>query len=180
MTSKLILDTLDEIYNKLKEHSANILSPAGYYKSMAILSDVLPTLYSHYDAYIKSEVSKKKNDVSCGNSCSNCCHYFVSSVEPMEVFLIDFTIKKTPDYLNFLEISYKNQTKFFEISKNQTNPHQADYDYFFQKIPCSFLNSQNSCSIYSIRPFSCRMFLSTSDPKYCDGRMIQHKENQNL
>lgn len=37
-----------------------------------------------------------------------------------------------------------------------------DEDYVFQKNPCNFLNSDNTCSIYEFRPKACREYPHTN------------------
>jgi hypothetical protein len=41
--------------------------------------------------------------------------------------------------------------------KKYLKPH-PDYEYLTKKLPCSFLNDDNKCSIYEIRPAGCRTY----------------------
>lgn len=40
-----------------------------------------------------------------------------------------------------------------------------DHDYVLQKSPCSFLNDDNTCSIYEVRPNACREYPHTDRKK---------------
>jgi len=39
-------------------------------------------------------------------------------------------------------------------------------DYVLQKVPCTFLGTDNYCSIYDIRPKACREFPHTDRKKF--------------
>lgn len=41
-----------------------------------------------------------------------------------------------------------------------------DNDYILQQLPCTFLDQQNYCTIYSVRPKACREFPHTDRKKF--------------
>ena len=41
-----------------------------------------------------------------------------------------------------------------------------DQDYVLQQVPCSFLDTDNSCFIYDVRPKACREFPHTDRKKF--------------
>ena len=41
-----------------------------------------------------------------------------------------------------------------------------DHDYVLQQVPCAFLNADNYCSIYDVRPKACREFPHTDRKKF--------------
>lgn len=41
-----------------------------------------------------------------------------------------------------------------------------DNDYVLQKVPCTFLDADNYCSIYDVRPKACREFPHTDRKKF--------------
>jgi len=41
-----------------------------------------------------------------------------------------------------------------------------DNDYVLQQVPCTFLGSDNHCSIYDVRPKACREFPHTNRKKF--------------
>ena len=42
----------------------------------------------------------------------------------------------------------------------------VDHDYVLQQVPCAFLNADNYCSIYDVRPKACREFPHTDRKKF--------------
>ncbi len=77
----------------------------------------------------------------CSKGCSACCKndVFITSLEA------NYIAKKA-------KISTKKTVK-------STSKHS--------NTPCPFLKN-NSCSIYSYRPFNCRTFFTLDNPKYCN------------
>ncbi len=76
--------------------------------------------------------------------CANCC----SSIPP----LITKTDKKRiAKHLNMGLVDFEN--KYIHIDE--------DGDEVFKKSPCVFLEEDNTCSIYDIRPKACRQFPHT-------------------
>ncbi|MFS4493694.1 YkgJ family cysteine cluster protein [Maribacter sp. 2308TA10-17] len=52
-----------------------------------------------------------------------------------------------------------------------------DNDYVLQQVPCSFLGSDNYCSIYEVRPKACREFPHTNRKKF---QQISHLTLKNV
>ena len=123
---------------------------------------------------IKREVQKGAK-VSCQKGCGVCCCQLVP-LSPPEAFFF-------ADYINSLPLKRKESilSKLQEIkeamAKNglldrlrhieNTGEHKVlGADYFQMGLPCPFLED-NTCSIHSIRPFSCREYNVTSPPELC-------------
>ena len=76
--------------------------------------------------------------------CANCC----KTTSPI---FRDVDIKRISKSLRQKEADFiKNYLRMDE-----------DSDYVLQKSPCSFLNPDNKCSIYEIRPLACREYPHT-------------------
>jgi Fe-S-cluster containining protein len=41
-----------------------------------------------------------------------------------------------------------------------------DQDYVLQSVPCNFLDNENACMIYEVRPKACREFPHTDRKKF--------------
>lgn len=80
--------------------------------------------------------------------CANCC----KTTGPL------FTPKDTERIAKHL----KMRAADFEAKYLQTD---EDHDQVLQELPCWFLNSDNSCSIYEVRPKACREFPHTDRKK---------------
>lgn len=52
-----------------------------------------------------------------------------------------------------------------------------DNDYVLQSVPCTFLDSDNNCNIYEVRPKACREFPHTDRKKF---QQIAHLTLQNV
>lgn len=82
-------------------------------------------------------------------SCANCC----KSSPPI------VTNKDIQRISNHLNISQKQFVKSFVLT--DINGEQS-----FNIVPCRFLNDDNTCSIYEIRPEACRRFPHTDEKEY--------------
>ena len=61
-------------------------------------------------------------------------------------------------------------SKFFRIKAQQFTEQylriDEDNDHVLQEVPCTFLGSDNYCSIYDVRPKACREFPHTNRNKF--------------
>ncbi|MEA1785836.1 YkgJ family cysteine cluster protein [Arenibacter sp. GZD96] len=81
--------------------------------------------------------------------CANCC----KTTGPL------FTkgdITRIAKFLRLKPQKFINQ--FLKIDEDQ--------DYVLQAVPCTFLNADNYCSIYEVRPKACREFPHTDRKKF--------------
>ncbi len=77
-------------------------------------------------------------------ACANCCKTSSPIIVMADVDRISKHLKMKPgDFV----------VKYLRIDE--------DEDYVFQKIPCVFLNENNTCSIYEVRPRACREYPHT-------------------
>ncbi|MFK7060840.1 YkgJ family cysteine cluster protein [Flavobacterium oreochromis] len=60
--------------------------------------------------------------------------------------------------------------KYFRLKPQQFIGHylriDEDNDYVLQKLPCTFLDTENYCMIYDVRPKACREFPHTDRKKF--------------
>lgn len=81
--------------------------------------------------------------------CANCC-------------------KTTPPILTNEDVN--RIAKFLKISSKQFVKEYVLEDYYGEKtlisVPCQFLQADNSCMIYEIRPEACRRFPHTNEKDY--------------
>ena len=139
--------------NHYKTQALNI--PVGETKESATLA-----LLNLIDEINDDSFAKEKSlKPSCRKGCSHCCHIQVGTTE-REVDLI-------------LDYMYKNERSFTE-DELATLHEQAKYDvndphnYMIDKNrKCVFLKN-SECSIYPVRPATCRNYFVMSDPKECD------------
>lgn len=81
--------------------------------------------------------------------CANCC----KTTGPL---FTDADIERVSKYLR------QKPQKFIE----QYLRIDEDRDYVLQSVPCTFLDTENACLIYDVRPKACREFPHTDRKKF--------------
>ena len=80
--------------------------------------------------------------------CANCC----KTTGPL---FTEKDIERISRHLRMKPADF--ETKYLRVDE--------DNDKVLQSLPCSFLNSDNTCSIYEVRPKACREFPHTDRKK---------------
>ena len=88
---------------------------------------------------------KKTNCLDCANCCKTTGPLFTSA----DIERISKHLKQKPQ--QFID-------KYLKIDE--------DKDYVLQQVPCNFLDQDNSCFIYDVRPKACREFPHTDRKKF--------------
>lgn len=105
---------------------------------------------------IHNQVFKKIDCLSCANCCKTTGPLFTSAdIERIAKFLKMKTQKFIDQYLRIDE----------------------DNDYVLQQVPCTFLDHENYCMIYDVRPKACREFPHTDRKKF---QQISHLTLKNV
>lgn len=93
---------------------------------------------------------------ACGKGCSACCHLFVA-VPPgvAEAIAADVEARFTPEARAALVLR-------LELAAGNAAASDAPEAL---RAPCPLLDDGGSCTIYEVRPLSCRSFTSTSLPR---------------
>lgn len=81
-------------------------------------------------------------------SCANCC----KTTGPLYV---EKDIERIAKHLKMKQVDFEKQ--FLRVDE--------DNDKVLQNLPCYFLNDDNTCSIYEVRPKACREFPHTDRKK---------------
>lgn len=126
-------------------------------KSLSTISDDIEFLKKIYE-YLDKYNQFVKTFTACKQSCSYCCDI------PVGITLIEAEYIKTYNKNLKIDIGYLHPLKLIENQKTGK---------YFNK--CLFLNSQNDCSIYKIRPFACRIFHSIDGPEACKNKNVDNK-----
>ena len=88
---------------------------------------------------------KKTNCLNCANCCKTTGPLFTSA----DVERISKHLRLKPQQFIY---------QYLRIDEDQ--------DYVLQKLPCSFLDHDNTCFIYEVRPKACREFPHTDRKKF--------------
>lgn len=94
---------------------------------------------------IHQDVFKKTDCLSCANCCKTTGPLFTNA----DIERISKHLKMKPQ--QFTE-------KYLQIDE--------DNDYVLQSLPCMFLDAQNYCLIYEVRPKACREYPHTDRKKF--------------
>lgn len=98
---------------------------------------------------------ENKNDlrISCKPGCSNCCR--------MNVDVTSAEVSVILDYLREKEIDLDTDYLKKQLAGGE--------DYHLNPNPrCTFLGSDNLCTVYEVRPVACRKYRVFSDPDLCN------------
>lgn len=99
----------------------------------------------------------------CKKGCSNCCFYPIT-VTALEAISIFRWLYKKRRWSNSLK-------KVLKAASDRVWG-LAPEVWLLARVPCPFLAEDKSCSIYEVRPFTCRVTYSGGDPELCDPHNI--------
>ena len=98
----------------------------------------------HFDTFmveIHEEVFAKTDCLTCGNCCKTTAPW-----------LTDKDVARISKYFRIKEQQFTEM--YLEVGD--------DHEYSFKETPCVFLDADNSCSIYDVRPKACREYPHTN------------------
>jgi Fe-S-cluster containining protein len=147
-----------------------------------------------FAAYQREVLEAYPHMVSCNDKCGTCCNHWPEDTYSFEVQIIaDYLKKNRPGDINRITETLREDMACLDriktaVRKRLLDPHERaalgdidPYDvalssfYRFNR-PCPLLDKNGSCSIYPIRPFTCRVYVSFSPPEYCrPGRILGDK-----
>lgn len=99
--------------------------------------------------YIMQELHEEEFERTDCLTCANCC----KTTGPL---FTDKDIKRISKHFRMKEFDFINA--YLRIDE--------DKDYVLQETPCTFLDADNYCSIYEVRPKACREFPHTDRKKF--------------
>ena len=111
-------------------------------------------LHQQIDTDMKASESK---EISCGKGCGHCCHVEKQITNDEAELIVDFIEKEN---IFFAEVELKSQADRYE----QGVPWSS---LIVRENRCVFLNQEDSCDIYSVRPTVCRKHRVFSSPTEC-------------
>ena len=99
--------------------------------------------------YVMQELHEKEFERTECLNCANCCKTTGPLFTRADIERISKYLRLKPQQL--IE-------KFLRIDE--------DRDYVLQELPCPFLDNENYCGIYDVRPKACREFPHTDRKKF--------------
>ncbi len=169
---------------KINTHSVSSKKEIPFNDILHKIEECLPSLYMAYDEYIAALLATGESPVQCQKGCSHCCSHYVTSVEPFELLFVHAHIRELPEYSGLIFSLHQRASIYHQILQNEKPTEEAEdialYRYFLKNQSCPFLQGDGRCGVYAARPFSCRMFYSYSNPKFCSGKSIASPRNKNF
>jgi Fe-S-cluster containining protein len=106
------------------------------------------TVHAEVDAGIANSIEHHNKTFPCQKGCSFCCNVRVA-IYSIEALRIAYHLFDLPD---------AEQQRLIPLMEQQAILEQTHdtHQYAALKRPCVFLDPKGECSIYSIRPVSCR------------------------
>jgi Fe-S-cluster containining protein len=147
---------------------------SGYEKALA--------LFSRYQDAVLAAYPLK---MTCGPRCGDCCCHWPEDTYSFEVqYVAEFLKKNRRHEIPAICATLSEDSAFLGRTKKSVSARLSDpaektaigdidpYDialssFYRLKRPCPLLTRDGSCSIYSIRPLTCRVYISFSSKDYC-------------
>jgi Fe-S-cluster containining protein len=139
--------------NSLLAELKSVSKPTDHYK-------VLRLFYSECDTNTENYFQNYNTKIACQTGCSYCCFLRVSA-GAQEIFLIADFIRK-----HFSNTDRDNLKKRLQLHQDSIAG-LSRQEHRTTNIQCPLL-VDNKCSVYSVRPFSCRRYhsIDASSCKY--------------
>jgi uncharacterized protein len=137
----------------VKKNKATLKNRLGTGKNPKLLVHTISLLQESTDQVVNDRIGSGEVKFDCKKGCSTCCSMKVEILPP-EAFRIANYVKSLPEL---------QQQEIVQKLREQANYSRVTWYTIYSK-PCTFLDQEGACSIYSIRPHNCRAYLSKSLP----------------
>jgi Fe-S-cluster containining protein len=142
------------------------------------------------ERYQEAMVAPSGYTVSCTRGCNSCCCHLVEDVNSFEAAIItDFLRTTIPERIPGIlkrcesdcrELERLEKLVVLKLREHDVTPAGPLVDpidlllsvFYQMRRPCPLLSEDGSCSIYEVRPLTCRIYVSFSDPLRCDPEYI--------
>ena len=148
-----------------------------------------------FESYQQEVVRHSEYEVSCKPGCSHCCSHWVEDVYSFEgEIMADFVWTHFPERVHSLiEIFRADEDRLISLNRIVEEKMQTvlpagarkDIDQvdvlligFHQlRLPCALLDKECRCTVYPVRPLTCRAYQSFSPPDDCRPEHIKKSDN---
>lgn len=121
-------------------------------------------LHTHLDHFAKEwsdRYIQQGRSIHCRKGCSGCCHLAVHATFPEAIpVAVNLSVEGRHKLENYIDRITGVRPELRTL-KNYLKRHRQELG------PCPFLGKTEECTIYSLRPFSCRALLSTRPAAWC-------------
>lgn len=137
---------------------------ADYFVRSANKKAALRALYVEADAMYTNIAEDIRREVKCKKGCAFCCHIRAVSTPIEAEVAVDYAAEHGIE----IDTDRLEQQKDLDVDQYMFSPHKR----------CVFLQPDNTCGIYPVRPFACRTYFVVNDPEFCDVDRHPHHEQQ--
>jgi Fe-S-cluster containining protein len=139
-----------------------------------------------FEGFQKEVIEHSGYRMSCSKGCTRCCLHWVEDVYsfeaeiaadhvrtnlPQRVDTIVGQFRRDIAEMERLDVIVAEKLKGLPVEEGRDTIDPVDLllaSFYQLRRPCAFLTDGGECSIYPVRPLSCRIYVSFSDPIYCD------------
>jgi Fe-S-cluster containining protein len=111
---------------------------------------------------------------SCKQGCNHCCYLPILSTQLENELIKDYMNDhySTDKLTEFKDKINQNKDTFSHLVHVNGRFSDENYKlYSTSNIRCSFLDNNNNCMIYEVRPYICRKYLVFNDPAVCENTL---------
>jgi Fe-S-cluster containining protein len=132
-------------------------------------------------------ISHSAHRITCTKGCTRCCFHWVEDVysfeaeiiadyirthmQPYEIEKIIAQFRQDTAEIEKLDVLVAEKLEAYKSEKDIDGIDPVDLllaSFYQLRRPCALLTPEGACAIYPVRPLTCRVYLSFSDPHYCD------------
>lgn len=131
-------------------------------------------LLEYVYAMVDSGISQFEKYAPCKKGCGHCCSLYLECTAIEAEAIRRHIVKERKEELDIL---FNRINEMRENLKTVKNSHELNFDerkelylnYLLKRESCVFLNEEKACSIYNVRPLSCRKFIVFNSSEKCNG-----------
>lgn len=176
-SSRILLTSIEDILVDLVNRAD--LSPSDdefYYKYRRILD-----IYDHFQNEV---IDASGISTVCSAGCSSCCCHWVEDVNSFEAYIIGrYLNENSPDMIDSVIMLFREDAEVLNSLRDIVDGKSAEYTSVSDEItdqydlllacfyqlerPCALLDDNGCCSVYPVRPFTCRDYMNIRDKTAC-------------
>tara|TARA_R100001086_G_scaffold238993_3_gene164106 strand:- start:2585 stop:3256 length:672 start_codon:yes stop_codon:yes gene_type:complete len=123
-------------------------------------------VFSYYEGHMTQYYSKTEGErphIACGKGCAFCCHLKVETLNGEMEYIMD-------------HLSEYDRTDLYSKTRERLEAvHAKPEEKAHVSKPCVFLQEDNTCGIYAVRPLNCRGMV-VEDRDECEKIFITNQD----
>ncbi|NLD91168.1 MAG: YkgJ family cysteine cluster protein [Fibrobacter sp.] len=139
-------------------------------------------VFELFEQYQQMVIQHNNYKVSCKRGCAYCCNHWVEDVNSFEAAIIaEYLRKYFPDSIEKIVAQCIEDEAILNNIEKLTIDRMSDIDdtgtidyidlvlsvFYQMNRTCPLLSENGACSIYKVRPLTCRIYMSFSENALC-------------